>query len=110
MQIELVIGELVPIIMRVSWEKIFDANFTESEEKEQKREEQREKEGDRVRVTYRRDEKREGDSMGKNHSSINTWVRTKTSTSTLNLSQNYILRYADKTQTIGQHILWFCLN
>ena len=100
MQIELVIGELVPIIMRVSWEKIFDANFTESEEKE----------GDRVRVTYRRDEKREGDSMGKNHSSINTWVRTKTSTSTLNLSQNYILRYADKTQTIGQHILWFCLN
>jgi hypothetical protein len=100
MQIELVIGELVPIIMRVSWEKIFDANFTESEEKE----------GDRVRVTYRRDEKREGDSMGKNHSSINTWVRTKTSTSTLNSFQNYILRYADKTQTIGQHILWFCLN
>jgi hypothetical protein len=100
MQIELDIGELVPIIMRVSWEKIFDANFTESEEKE----------GDRVRVTYRRDEKREGDSMGKNHSSINTWVRTKTSTSTLNSFQNYILRYADKTQTIGQHILWFCLN
>jgi hypothetical protein len=100
MQIELDIGKLVPIIMRVSWEKIFDANFTESEEKE----------GDRVRVTYRRDEKREGDSMGKNHSSINTWVRTKTSTSTLNSFQNYILRYADKTQTIGQHILWFCLN
>ena len=36
MQIELDIGELVPIIMRVSWEKIFDANFTESEEKEER--------------------------------------------------------------------------
>jgi hypothetical protein len=47
MQIELVIGELVSIIMRVSWEKIFDSNFTESEEKEEKREEQREKEGKR---------------------------------------------------------------
>ncbi len=82
MQIQLVIGELVPIIMRVSWEKIFDANITESEEKEQKREEQREKEGERVRVTYSRERKRERDSMGKTHSSINTWVRTKTSTST----------------------------
>ncbi len=77
MQIQLVIGELVPIIMRVSWEKIFDANFTESEEKEERGTERK-----RGRVTYRREEKREGDSMGKNHSSINTWVRTKTSTTT----------------------------